>query len=121
AQERSVRVFQSARNIDIVAGLQFGTIHLERCGLVGASPLTGMAEKADQHLRSPSWFVAAKSRRRKPAAELSRAHGSVAALRAGDGLHPHRTAADRGASVRRFVGLSGHKLLCAHESSRKSG
>src|SRR5205807_7632114 len=99
AQERSVRVFQSAWNIDIVACLQLGAIPVERCRLDGASPVEGMAKESDQHLRSTPRFVATKAGRRKSAVELSRARRSVAALRAGDGLHPHRIAADRGASV----------------------
>ena len=42
---------------------------------------------------------------------LSRTRRHVAAVRVGVGLHAHRTVAGCRASVRRLVGLSGHKLL----------
>src|SRR5947208_2481065 len=78
----------------------------------------GVAEKSDQYLRSPSRLVASQSRRRKSAVQLSRARRDAVAVCARNGLHAHRTAADRGASVRRFVGLSGHELFCADEPPR---
>src|SRR4029077_4292667 len=79
-----------------------------------------LAEIADEHLRSAPWFVATESRRGEPPPELSRTRRNVDSVRARNGLHAHRAFTDRGTSVRGFVGLSGHKLLCADESLRKS-
>ncbi len=62
-----------------------------------------------------------KSGRGEPASQLSRARRDAASVRAGDGLHPHRAAADCRTSVRRFVGISGHKLLRADQPFRNSG
>src|SRR5205807_8938506 len=70
AQERSVRVFQSAGNIDDLPRLQFGTLPMERRRLDGAAPLERVAEESDQHLRSSSRFVATEGRRRKSAVQL---------------------------------------------------
>ena len=46
---------------------------------------------------------------------LSRSGPSTRRLCQGDGLHPHRTAADHRASLRRLVGLPDDRLLCADQ------
>ena len=118
-KERSVRVLQSARQIHRVAGLRFGTLYLERRRMDGSAPEKELAAKSrSAFTRCISAHGVAKEGNRQ--LTLSRTRRHVAAVRVGDGLHAYRTVAGRGASVRRLVGLSGHKLLRAHEPVRSA-
>jgi 1,4-alpha-glucan branching enzyme len=49
---------------------------------------------------------------------LSRPGASACGVRQGVGLHPHRTAAHHRTPLRRFLGLSGDRLLCADQPLR---
>src|SRR5438067_1545937 len=77
-----------------------------------------MAPQRDEYLRGASRLVAASGGRRRPLHQLSGVRGNAPSLCARNGLYPHRAVADRGASLRRFVGLSGDQLLRADESLR---
>ena len=61
AQERSVRIFQSARQIDSVPGVRSRTLRMERRRMDGSAPEEELAAKPDQHLRSAPRLVAAQS------------------------------------------------------------
>src|SRR6266487_229556 len=89
AQERSVRIFQSARKIHRIVGVRSGTLQLERWRVDGIAPNAQLAEKSRQHLRSAPGLVASQSGGRKSPAELSRTHRDVAAVRIGNGLHAY--------------------------------
>ena len=67
------------------------------------------ARGADLDLRGPSRVVDAG--RRQPVAQLCRTRLEARRLCPRDGLHPRRVDAGRRASVRRELGLSGHRLL----------
>ena len=68
---------------------------------------------ADHDLRSPRRIVAARARGRQSRDELARTRRAPDSVREGDGLHAPRIHADRGASVRRLVGLPAARAVCA--------
>ena len=122
SQERSVRILQSARKIQ-TASLVYD---LERYQLERWRWME--ARRTRNWPRSPisiyevhlgSWRRKAEEDNRS--SQLSRACGDAAAVRDGNGLHAYRIVAGRRASVRRFLGLSGHQLLRADQPVRDAG
>ena len=78
-------------------------------------------ERADIDLRSASRLVAAASATQRALAQLSRAGRAIAGLCARYGLHPRRIPAGQRASLRRILGLSADRTVCADQSLRHSG
>ena len=79
------------------------------------------ARRADFDLRGSSRVVAAEGGRGQSLAHLSRIDGAAAGLCRGSRFHPCRADADHGASVRRLLGLSADRTLCADQSVRITG
>ena len=83
--------------------------------VAAAPPATAAgAQTADLDLRGPPGIVAAEFARGQPAAHLPRAGRRAERVRQGPRLHARRAAPGHGPSVRRVVGLPGHRLLRPH-------
>ena len=81
----------------------------------GSAGARHRARRPDVRVRSARRIVAAQSARGFPVTLLARAGRGTGAVRDGDGLHAHRADAGDGASVRRIVGVSGHRLFRADQ------
>ncbi|EKU25144.1 hypothetical protein XTG29_01905 [Xanthomonas translucens pv. graminis ART-Xtg29] len=103
AQGRSGRPPQHVRARHRLGGARCQRLRLARHGLAGAARSARRRRAADEHLRSACRLLA--PRRARPAAAVGCAGRAPDPVRARDGLHPSRTAADRRISVRRLLGL----------------
>src|SRR5664280_1873800 len=81
------------------------------------------AHCAPQHLRMPPRLLAAQAGRRRDLApaDLPGTRRGTAGVPGGDELHPRAAAAGRRTSLRRLLGLPGHRLLRADRPPRHPG
>ena len=121
-EERSVRASSiSTGQGDLVARLRSRSLSVERRRLDGVAAGKGLAQEPDQHLRSASRLMATQGRGRQPALSYLELADTLLPYVRRHGLHAHRADAGRGASVRRLVGLSGHRLLRPDQPLREPG
>ena len=89
---------------------------------VGRAPArVGAAPRADVDLRGPPRLLAAEPARGQPLADVPGAREGARRLRGRSRVHARRADADPRASVLRFVGLSGDRLLRADLALRLAG
>ncbi len=93
-------------------------LRLGRRGVDGGARRPPDARRADVDLRGAPGILAAGAGGGQPVAELPRGRAQARRPRRPAGLHPRRADAGDGASVLRLVGLSGHRLLRAHQPLR---